>query len=133
MRWFGRPASCSTACARADRVSPRTLEQRRHVLLTTLAALQLQWNEEPPPVVDGLRQVRGSWKGLGQLVDGLLAQDLDVELVHYPSGWRASFYPAGPTHSLVRGAGSARAATAWDALQGAAWEALSAREPPPGS
>jgi hypothetical protein len=40
---------------------------------------------------------------------------------------------AGPTHSLVPGTGEARAATPWDALQRAAWEALSAAEPTPGS
>jgi hypothetical protein len=40
---------------------------------------------------------------------------------------------AGPTHSLDRGTGEARAATPWDALQRAAWEALSAAEPTPGN
>jgi hypothetical protein len=97
-------------------------------MLTALATLQIQWREEPPPVVQDLRQALGSWKGIGLLVDGLLAQDRDVELAHYPSGWRASVYHAGPTHSLVRGTGEARAATPWDALQRAAWEALSASE-----
>jgi hypothetical protein len=112
---------------------PRTLEQRRHVILTALAALQLQWREDPPPVVQDLRQALGSWKGVGLLVDGLLAQERDVELAHYPSGWRAAVYHAGPTHSLVRGTGEARAATPWEALQQAAWEALAAGEPTPGT
>jgi hypothetical protein len=85
-------------------------------MLTALAALQLQWHEDPPPVVQDLRQVLGSWKGVGLLVDGLLAQDRDVELAHYPSGWRANAFWAGPTHSLVRGTGSATAPMRWEAL-----------------
>jgi hypothetical protein len=102
-------------------------------MLTALAALNLQWRGEPPPVVDELREVLGSWKGVGILIDGLLAQGRDVELAHYPSGWRATVYYAGSVHSLVRGTGEARAATPWHALQQAAWETVSAKDPAPGT
>ena len=53
-------------------------------------------------------------------------QGYDLQLTRYgDEGWRATFYPAGRAHSVV--AGTAWQPTPWQAVQRAAWHALSER------
>jgi len=49
----------------------------------------------------------------------------DLQLTQYDDrGWRATFYVSGVEHSPVAATGTAWEATAWRAVQRAAWRAL---------
>src|SRR5262249_41855844 len=68
-----------------------------------------------------------SWKGLGDIVSGLNAQGLDLELRQFPRGWRAKLYTGTPRSIVVAPAWEP---TPWRAIQQAAWLALSRQHDP---
>jgi hypothetical protein len=58
-------------------------------------------------------------------------QGYDTELVKLgDQGWRATFYPSGPWHSLMSDSGTATAPTPFVAVQQAAWRALNPKPMP---
>src|SRR5262245_20391366 len=65
-------------------------ERRRALLTAALGFLQLR---QQPSEVAPLRQWLDSWRGLGDIVRGLNAQGLDLELRQFPRDWRANLYP----------------------------------------
>src|SRR5262245_61636995 len=96
------------------------MRDRRALLTAALGFLQLR---QTPPELVPLRRWLDSWRGLGDIVRGLNAQGLDLELRQFPRGWRANLYPTGTAHSIV-------VASAWEptprqAVQQAGWLALS--------
>jgi len=95
-------------------------EQRRALLTVALGFLQLR---HQPPELAPLHRWLDSWRGMGDIVRGLNAQGLDLELRLFPGGWRANLYPTGTAHSIV--VASALEPTPWRAVQRAGWLALS--------
>ena len=100
-------------------------DSRRALLTAALGFLQLR--HQPPELVP-LHRWLDSWKGLGEIVRGLNAQGLDLELRQFPRGWRANLYPTGTAHSIV--VASAWEPTPWRAVQQAGWLALSRQDDP---
>ena len=94
-------------------------EQRRALLTVALGFLQLR---HQPPELAPLHRWLDSWRGMGDIVRGLNAQGLDLELRLFPGGWRANLYPTGTAHSIV--VASAWEPTPWRAVQQARWVAL---------
>ena len=92
---------------------------RRALLTAALGFLQVR---QEPAEVATLRRYLDSWRGLGDVVVGVNAQSLDLELRQFPTGWRANLYPTGTAHSIV--VASAWEPTPWRAVQQAAWDAL---------
>jgi hypothetical protein len=95
------------------------MTSRRALLAAALGFLQLR---REPAKVATLRRYLDSWRGLGDVVGGLNAQGLDLELRQFPRGWRANLYPTGTAHSIV--VASAWEPTPWGAVQQAAWGTL---------
>jgi hypothetical protein len=99
------------------------LEQRRRLLVATLAATRLAAASGAPPVLADCRRWLDRWGGVGLVAAGIARQGFDLELTRFDDeGWRATFSPAGRAHSVA--AGSAWEWTPWRAAQHAAWEAL---------
>src|SRR5262245_24323597 len=96
------------------------MRDRRALLTAALGFLQLR---QTPPELVPLRRWLDSWRGLGDIVRGLNAQGLDLELRQFPRGWRANLYPTGTAHSIV--VASAWEPTLWRAVQQAGWLGLS--------
>jgi len=68
-----------------------------------------------------------SWRGIGDIVNGMHRAGWDLQLTEYGDGyWHATFYVTGQAHSIV--GGSAWEATPWRAVQRAAWAALDKEE-----
>ena len=64
-----------------------------------------------------------SWRGVGELAEGMHRIGWDLQLTEYGDGhWRATFYVTGQAHSVV--GGSAWEPTPWAAVQRAAWTAV---------
>jgi hypothetical protein len=95
------------------------VDRRRALLTAALGFLQLR---EDPPEVYPLRRYLDSWRR-GDIIAGLDAQALDIEMRQFPRGWRANLYPTGTAHSIV--VASAWEPTPWRAVQRAGWLALS--------
>jgi len=92
-------------------------------MLATLGFLRLRGHQ--PPVVEVLHCWLDSWKGIGLIEHGMSWQGYDLQLTRYDEqGWRATFYMSGMEHSPTSATGSAWERTAWQAVQGAAREAL---------
>ncbi len=102
-----------------------SLAERRALLTAALGFARLRWREPQPPAARALDAWLTSWAGVGAVLAGMTAQGFNVELKEFPYGWRASFYAAGLAHSVVLA--SAYRPTPSAAVQGAAWEALTAR------
>jgi len=52
-------------------------------------------------------------------------QAYDLQLTHYDEkGWRATFYTTGMEHSPTSAMGTGWERAPWEAVQGAAWQAL---------
>jgi hypothetical protein len=101
------------------------LRRRRHVLFVMLTVLAYRYPGREPALPRALRQWLGGWAGLGRITLGMSRQGFDLQLTRYGGeGWRATFYPAGRTHSATRAAGSAWTAEPWHAVQQAAWDTL---------
>ena len=92
-------------------------------MLATLGFLRLRGQQ--PPVVEVLHRWLDSWTGIGLIEHGMSWQGYDLQLTRYDEqGWRATFYMSGMEHSPTSATGSAWERTAWQAVQGAAREAL---------
>ena len=117
-----RRASAGDRSVTADPAA-RELLQRRRLLVAALAATRLAGATGAGPVPADCRRWLDQWAGVGLVAAGMARQGYDLELTRYgDEGWRATFSPAGPAHSVV--SGSAWQATPWRAVQHAAWEAL---------
>ena len=72
-----------------------------------------------------LRTWLDSWSGIGRIAVGMARQGFDLQLTRYDDrGWRATFYTTGMEHSPTSATGTAREPTPWQAVQGAARDAL---------
>jgi hypothetical protein len=68
-----------------------------------------------------------SWSGLGLVVVGMQRQGFRLSLGDHGAGrWIAIFYGGHGGHQPITAAGTAQAATPWQAVQRAAWAALKA-------
>ena len=93
-------------------------DRRRATLHATLGFAQLVPHA---PELHLLHRWLDSWRGIGDIVGGMHRAGWDVQMTQYGDGyWRATFYVTGQAHSIV--GGSAWEATAWRAVQQAAWE-----------
>ena len=96
--------------------------ERRAALITALGFALL------PPSAPELKLVHGwldTWRGIGDVVVGMVRQDYDLQLTRYDGrAWRATFYTSGMEHSATSAIGSAWEKTPWRAVQRAAWAAL---------
>jgi hypothetical protein len=73
-----------------------------------------------------LRTWLDSWFGVGHVALGMHRQGFDLQLTQYDDrGWRATFYTTGMEHPPTSAPGTAWERTPWQAVQRAAWEALS--------
>ena len=87
---------------------------------TLIAALAFAHLAPRTPELRLLHRWLDSWRGLGDIVGGMRRQGFDLQLTGYGNGyWRATFWVTGSTHSIL--GGSAYEATAWGAVQKAAW------------
>ncbi len=75
---------------------------RRALLVAALGFLALQWRYKPA-AVGPLERWLHSWRGAGDVINGMHAQGFDVELRAFSDHWRATFYPVGLAHSIVYG------------------------------
>lgn len=96
-------------------------QSRRALLLAALGFVELRWRHKPPPV-GTLERWLHSWRGVGDVINGMHAQGFDLELRAFADHWRATFYPVGLAHSIVYG--TAWEPTPWRAVQRAASQAL---------
>jgi len=66
-----------------------------------------------------------SWSGIGLVVVGMTHQGFQVSLGEHGAGqWIGVFYRGHGGHEPVAAAGTAQAATPWEATQRAAWAAV---------
>jgi hypothetical protein len=99
------------------------LVRRRRLLVAALAAIRLAPVAGAASPLAHCQQWLDRWAGVGLVAAGMARQGFDLELTRFgDEGWRATFSPAGRTHSVI--SGSAWEATPWRAVQRAAWEAL---------
>lgn len=106
--------------ASTSEVTPPPKERALKTLTAVLAFAQL-----PPhvPELQLLHRWLDSWRGIGQIAEGMHRQGWDLQLTEYGDGqWRATFYVTGQAHSIV--GGSAWEPTPWAGAQRAAWHAL---------
>jgi hypothetical protein len=96
------------------------MSDRCALLTAPLGFLQLR---QDPPEVCPLRRYLDSCRVVGDIIAGLHAQALDIEMRQFPRGWRVNLYPTGTAHSIV--VASAWEPTPWRAVQRAGWAALS--------
>jgi hypothetical protein len=68
-----------------------SLPERRALLTAALGFAQLTWHSDPPPAVNALRAYMNSWRGLGDVVVGMMRQDFEVDVSGGPDGWTATF------------------------------------------
>jgi hypothetical protein len=72
-----------------------------------------------------LRTWLDSWSGIGRIAVGMARQGFDLQLTRYDDrGWLATFYTTGMEHSPTSATGTAWEPTPWQAVQGAARDAL---------
>jgi hypothetical protein len=89
-------------------------------LRAALAAVTVQ---STAPELQLVHTWLNSWRGVGQIAEGMHRAGWDLHLTEYGDGhWRATFYVTGMAHSIV--GGSAWEAAPWTAVQRAAWEVL---------
>ena len=85
----------------------RELHARRRLLVAALAASRLADAPGAGSAPADCRSWLDQWAGVGLIAAGMARQGLDLELTRFgDEGWRATFSPAGPAHSVVSG-------TAW--------------------
>ncbi len=100
-----------------------TTDKRRALLTAALGALRVRNLDAPE-----LRLVHAlldSWRGIGLIVVGMARHGFQVSLGDHGSGqWIAVFYRGSGGQERITAAGTAQAATPWEAVQHAAWEAL---------
>jgi hypothetical protein len=65
-----------------------------------------------------------TWRGVGDVVDGMRRQGFKLGLEDFGERWVAAFYRGGGGASPLTAAGVAQAATPWAAVQRAAWDAV---------
>jgi hypothetical protein len=83
---------------------------------STPAALAAVLVRDRARELDLVHQWLDTWSGIGLIVVGMEWQGWDLQLTAYGGrGWRANFFPAGITHSIV--GGSAWEPTPWRAVQ----------------
>jgi len=100
---------------------------RRRAALT--AALGFALLSRPAPEVRLVNARLATWRGIGDIVNGMHRQGYDVQLTQYDErGWRATFYVTGMEHSATSATASAFEDTPWRAVQRAAFDALRAAE-----
>ena len=82
------------------------------------------------PGLAALHEWLDSWGGIGLVERGMARQGYDLQLTRYANeGWRATFFLTGREHSMTQATVSAWEPPPWQAVQGAAWEALKKLEP----
>jgi hypothetical protein len=85
-----------------------------------------------PPALLTLHRWLDSWSGIGIIERGMTRQGYDLSLTRFANeGWRATFYLWGMAHSFTSTTGSAWEKTPWQAVQRAAWDALTRMERQP--
>jgi hypothetical protein len=117
------------------RKADRTVRRRSRLLTALGLVLGMTSEHGPSPVrrppsarIDILRQWLDSWEGIGDIVEAMHALGYDLELHQFPNGWQATFYFSSVPHTLQGSAGWA--ASAWSAVQKAAWETLTHADTP---
>jgi hypothetical protein len=111
-----------------DQDTERRLAERRSRLTIALRlTLGQSAADQVPTAIAALKEWLDSWDGVGHIVVGMTAQGYNLELRQFPHGWSAAFYPSGVAHSIVHGSGWGSAP--WEAVQKAALEALTRRDP----
>src|SRR5262245_19285221 len=101
------PATSSRFGSRraGSRPHASTMSDRRALLAAALGFLQLR---QDPPEVAAFRRWLDSWRGLGDVVRGLNAQGLDLELRQFPPAERRR-----SSAVVNNGAGHHRIGYAW--------------------
>jgi hypothetical protein len=95
---------------------------RRSLLTVTLGFACL---EPRAPELHALHCWLDTWRGIGDIAVGMHRQGYDLQLTEYDErGWRATFYTTGIEHSPTSATGTAWERTPWQAVQRAAWDAL---------
>jgi hypothetical protein len=103
------------------------MDRRRALLVAALGFARLR-PAGAPPALAALQRWLSSWNGVGLVVTGMERHGYDLELMRQDGlGWRATFYPTGRVHSFTAATGTAFAPAPWQAVQRAAWAALTAR------
>lgn len=108
---------------------PASLTQRRAPLLGALGFALVRVPEPLPPALVTLRRWLGSWTGIGAVITGMLRQSYDVDLRSYQQGWRATFLHRDHVYRPWVGEVVRFYPTPWEAVQRAAWQALSRPQP----
>jgi len=99
------------------------LDPRAGLMLEAIGFLKLDAPaEDVPSALIALHRWLDSWAGIVDIERGMVRQGYDLSLTRYANeGWRATFYISGKEHSATSATGSAWQATAWRAVQFAAW------------
>jgi hypothetical protein len=105
-------------------VSSPKPDARGRRLRAALAFLQLQ---AQAPELRPLHGLLDSWNGIGLIVTGMTRQGFQLGLDQRTGSWLAVFYSGRGGHHPVAPAGTGQAPTSWEAVQRAAWTALSKR------
>jgi hypothetical protein len=72
-----------------------------------------------------MHELFDSWAGIGLVVVGMSHQGFQVSVGEHGAGqWIAVFYSGHGGHEAVAAAGTAQAPTPWQAVQRAAWAAV---------
>ena len=102
-------------------------DRRRALLVAALGFARCRDGDaaNPETALTTLRAWLSGWRGIELVAAGMARQGYDLSLTRYAHfGWRATFYVTGREHSPTGATGSAFEATAFRAVQVAAWEAL---------
>jgi hypothetical protein len=65
-----------------------------------------------------------NWRGIGHVVTGMKRQGYEVSIGDHGGQWIAVFYEGHGGYEQLDAAGTAQAATPWEAVQRGAWQAL---------
>ena len=95
------------------------MADRRSLLNAALSFARL---EPRAPELHALHCWLDTWRGIGDVAVGMAPQGFDLR--HDEQGWPATFYSSGIEHSATSATGSAWEPTPWQAVQRAAWDAL---------
>lgn len=108
------------------------LEQRRATLVAALGFAQLDVDAGREPAVDALKAYLDSWRGIGNVIDGMLRQGYSINMSASPdTGWAVVLLKDRP------GGGAEIVANGYDvslprAVQRASWNALIGKSMPGG-
>jgi hypothetical protein len=95
-----------------------------HALVRLRATLAFAVLKPTEPELVMLHRWLDTWRGLGDVVDGMRRQGFKLGLEDFGERWIAAFYRGSGGAEGLKAVGVAQDTTPWAAVQRAAWDAV---------